>query len=520
MSEEVLINVTPRETRVALVENGVLQELSIERTNHRDLVGNIYKGRVSRILPGIQAAFVDIGLERAAFLHLEDITQFHHSPSNTDSIYNLLYEGQTLLVQVVKEPLGNKGARLTAQITIPSRYVVLLPHSRNLIGISTRISSIDERKRLKTIVLNYMGLTEPTLVTIPSKEGSVMMQAVLPSETSHAAESASKCSYGFIIRTVAEGISEEMLHADMDFLCHLWHDIQEQESNVKAGSLIYKDLSLTLRTIRDLIDSSVAKITVDSFSIFNQLIEFAKKFTPNLVPLIEYYDEAQPLFDRYAIDKAINYALERKVLLKSGGYLIIDQTEAMTTIDVNTGGYVGNRNLEETIVKTNLEAAQAIARQLRLRNLGGIIILDFIDMQNIEHKQQVLRTLEKCLAKDRVKSHISEVSSLGVVQMTRKRARESLAHILCETCPTCGGKGSIKTAATICYEIFRELLRKSRQFETHQLVVLASPEVIERMQVEEADSIAELEELLHRSIRLQVENSYSQEQYDVLPGSS
>jgi ribonuclease G len=381
----ILINVSERETRVAMVENGIVQEVIIERTSHHSLVGNIYKGRVCRVLPGMQAAFVDIGLERAAFLHTSDI----------------LHESQTLLVQVIKEPIGTKGAHLTTQISIPSPYLVFLPYSKNATAISNRIESVEERKRLKEIVLHD----------------------------------------GFIIRTAAEGVKDNLLRADMDFLCRLWKDIREKEAQMPPCSLIYKELSLALRTVRDFRGE---KLQIDSQDTFREVVNFAEKFIPDLVPYIEHYTGEVPLFDLYSIDDEITKALQRKVELKSGGYIVIDETEAMTTIDVNTGAYVGSRNFEETILKTNLEAAEAIGRQLRLRNLGGIIILDFIDMQAPEHRRQVLQALEKCLERDRCKSYISEVSSLGLVQMTRKRSRESLAQQLCETCPTCGGRGTVR----------------------------------------------------------------------------
>lgn len=386
-SLHILINVSERETRVAMVENGILQEVIIERTSRRSLVGNIYKGRVCRVLPGMQAAFVDIGLERAAFLHTSDI----------------LHESQTLLVQVIKEPIGTKGARLTTQISIPSSYLVFLPYSKKVIAFSNRIESVEERKRLKEIVWHD--------------------------------------NYGFIIRTAAEGAKDNLLRADMDFLCRLWKDIKEKEAQMPPCSLIYKELSLALRTIRDFRGS---KLQIDSQDTFREVVNFADKFIPDLVPYIEHYTGEVPLFDLYSIDDEITKALQRKVELKSGGYIVIDETEAMTTIDVNTGAYVGSRNFEETVLKTNLEAAEAIGRQLRLRNLSGIIILDFIDMQAPEHRHQVLQTLEKCLERDQCKSYISEVSSLGLVQMTRKRSRESLAQQLCETCPTCGGRGRVR----------------------------------------------------------------------------
>jgi ribonuclease G len=513
MSEEVLINVTPHETRVAMVENGVLQEVVIERNHQRSVVGNIYKGRVCRVLPGMQAAFVDIGFERAAFLHVSDVVNTQSDANvqenQKQSIEQCLYEGQTLLVQVTKEPLGSKGARLTAEIAIPSRYLVFLPYSSSMIGISSRIESAEERQRLKEIALERMGVLTQAFIEMQAKEETLLTRLVSSSESCE--------QYGFIIRTAAEGAKENLLGADMDFLCQLWKDIREKASKAKPCSLIYQDFSLVLRTIRDLKGSMIEQVKVDSRDTFHEVVNFAKKFLPDLVPLLVHYSGERPIFDLYGIDEEINKALERHVQLKSGGYLVIEQTEAMTTIDVNTGAYVGSRNLEETIFKTNLEAAQAIARQLRLRNLGGIIILDFIDMQEPEHKTQVLRTLEKYLESDHVKSYISEVSSLGLVQMTRKRTRDSLEHLLCETCPTCSGLGSIKTVETVCYDILREILRDAKQFETENILVLASAEVVERMLDEESTHIAELEESIGCSIQFQLETSYSRKRYDIIP---
>jgi ribonuclease G len=516
MSEEILINVTPRETRVAMVENGVLQEVLIERTNKRGLVSNIYKGKICRVLPGMQAAFVDIGLERAAFLHASDILPPHNSERSKSefSINELARDGQTLLVQVIKDPLGTKGARLTTQITIPSRYVVLLPYSLNTVGISTRIEKEFERKRLKDIVLRQMGIAEQPLVEQEITDAETLMMQAVPPVVRKDTEFCD--NYGFIIRTAAEGATEDMIRADMEFLCRLWRDILGRNLMMSPSSLAYEDFSLVIRTIRDLMGTSVEKVRIDSRETYKEILEFATKFVPDLATQIEYYRGERPIFDLYGIEDEITKALERKVQLKSGGYLVIDQTEAMTTIDVNTGAFVGSRNLEETIFKTNLEAAQAIARQLRLRNLGGIIIIDFIDMLDIEHQRQVLRTLEKSLEKDHAKNHISEVSSLGLVQMTRKRTRESLEHVLCESCPICAGRGTIKTIETICYEIFREIIREARQFETQQFLVIASREVTDLMLDEESTSVAELEEFIGRSIRFQVETAYNQEQYDIV----
>ncbi|OUD15354.1 Rne/Rng family ribonuclease [Thioflexithrix psekupsensis] len=532
MSEEILINVTPRETRVAVVENGVLQEVFIERRSKRGLVSNIYKGKVCRVLPGMQAAFVDIGLERAAFLHASDIVLSlnpNESVRKADlSISDLLYEGQHIVVQVIKDPLGTKGARLTTHISIPSRYLVFIPYSANTIGISTRIENEEERRRLKTIVMRQMGMipsdiqnTETLMATEtpnpPKTETSSDNEFVVVQTIEVPANQTAPCGrYGFIIRTAAEGADEAMLVSDMNFLCRLWKDVCEKSDKVQAPALIYEDFSLIFRTIRDLVGSSVEKVRIDSREMYQEVIKFTEKFLTDLTPQISHYPGERPIFDLYSIEDEIGRALERKVQLKSGGYLVIDQTEAMTTIDVNTGAYVGSRNLEETIFKTNLEAAQAIARQLRLRNLGGIIILDFIDMIDAEHRRQVLKTLEKCLEKDHTKSHISEVSSLGLVQMTRKRTRESLEHVLCQTCPTCGGRGTIKTAETVCYEVFREILREARQFENQRFLVIASQEVVDMMTDEESDNVAELEVFIGRPIRFQAEHSYTQEQYDIV----
>ena len=488
MSEEILINVTPRETRVALVENGALQEVYIERARRRGLVGKIYRGKVCRVLPGMQAAFVDIGLERAAFLHASDATPrtaeaVTESNDTVADITRLLHEGQVISVQVIKDPLGTKGARLTMQITIPSRYLVFVPNVAN-VGISQKIEDEQERVRLRDIIQLFMT----------DQDGG-----------------------GYIARTAAEGASSDALRADMLFLSKLWQSVSEAEKDAKSGTVIYDDLPLTIRVMRDMLGDQIEKVRIDSRESYSRAQEFCNQFMPDLNAVIEYYPGERPIFDIYGIEDEIHKALDRKVQLKSGGYLILDQTEAMTTVDVNTGGYVGHRNLEETIFKTNLEAAQSIARQLRLRNLGGIIIIDFIDMSDEEHKRQVLRALQKCLDRDHVKTQITEVSSLGLVEMTRKRTRESLEHVMCETCPTCSGRASLKTAETACYEIFREILRESRQFDTEQLLVLASQEVVDLLLDEESTSLAELEAFIGKPIKFQVESLYTQEQYDVVP---
>ncbi len=485
MSEELLINVTPQETRVAYLENGLLQEVHIERARRRGLVGNVYKGRVNRVLPGMQAAFLDVGLERTAFLHASDLVQKQKAEEGekpADPMIETLHEGQELIVQVVKDPMGSKGARLTTQISIPSRYLVYIPGADH-IGVSQKIEDENERQRLRDCI-------------------------------SHHAEEFD--AGGYIIRTVAEGVDDAAIYSDMQFLQKLWETIKERSKDSASGNLIHEDLPLVMRTMRDLGGTDIEKIRIDSNETFRKVERFASKFIPSLADRIEYYPGERPIFDLYGVEDEIRKALERKVQLKSGGYLIIDQTEAMTTIDVNTGAFVGHRNLEETIFKTNLEAAQAIVRQLRLRNLGGIIIIDFIDMLYPEHRRQVLRALEKNLEKDHARTNISELSSLGLVEMTRKRTRESLEHVLCETCPVCNGRGSLMTAETVCYEIFRELMREARQFDAQEFLVLAAQPIVDMLLDEESTSVAELEEFIGKPIRFQVESEYTQEQFDVV----
>jgi ribonuclease G len=539
LSAELLVNVTPRETRVAVIENGMLQETFIERANRRGLVGNIYKGRVCRVLPGMQAAFVDIGLERAAFLHASDIvgasedpgdeetpdpadTQHIARPNNqqfmseqtrpTKSITDLVHDGQDVLVQVIKDPLGTKGARLTTHISIPSCYLVYMPGA-GTIGVSQRIEDENERARLKSLVEDLIG--RHTGSNAAGRPGNNQNKGNGKSENGSTLTAALNGD-GYIVRTAAEAASEELMLADMDFLAKLWTSVKERTRDAKAPDMVHEDLPLVVRTLRELTGTEIERARVDSRETLHRLIDFTERFVPEMVANIEHYTGDRPIFDLYGVEDEIQKALDRKVQLKSGGHLIIDQTEAMTTIDVNTGAYVGHRNLEETIFKTNLEAAQAIARQLRLRNLGGIIIIDFIDMQSEEHKRQVLRALEKSLDRDHTKTHISDVSALGLVQMTRKRTRESLEHVLCDPCPTCSGRGSIKTADTVCYEIFREILREARQFDTEKLLVIASQEVIDTLVDDESASFAELEAFIGKPITLQVESLYSREHYDVV----
>ncbi|NOZ10771.1 MAG: ribonuclease G [Gammaproteobacteria bacterium] len=491
MSEEILINVSPQETRVAVVENGVLQEVHIERTSSRGLVGNLYKGTVVRILPGMQAAFVDAGLERTAFLHAADIIQEgqsgeggngHGSGGEEKPIDQLLREGQDIVVQVLKDPISTKGARLTTQIAIPARNLVYLPYSNN-IGVSQRIEDDQEREQLRAAVRCAMG---------DQVEG------------------------GYIVRTMAEAVSVEEFKSDILFLNRTWAKIRGQIKSSPSKSLIHEDLSLAMRFMRDLVGGQVEKVRIDSRETFQRAQKFAEELIPEVKGRIEYYPGERPIFDLHSVEDEIQKALGKKVMLKSGGFLIIDQTEAMTTVDVNTGGFVGRRKLEETLYKTNLEAAQTIARQLRLRNIGGIIIIDFIDMQEAEHQRQVMRALEKALAHDHVKTAVTTMSSLGLVEVTRKRSRESLERVLCESCPSCRGRGVLKSSQTVCYEIFREILRELRQFGAKEYQVVASQPVVDLLLDEESESLVKLQEFIGRPIHLQVESQYHQEEFDIV----
>jgi len=487
MPEELLINVTPQETRVATLENGVLNEMYIERRSKETLVGNIIMGRVARVLPGMEAAFVDVGLERAAFLHASDISGAVHVDENGERrqkhIRELLREDQQLLVQVIKNPLGSKGARLTTSLTAPSRYLVYMPGDPS-IGVSAKIEDEAERDRLREIVRGFQEQNDQ--------------------------------ADGYIVRTAAEGVDAVELTRDVEFLKKLWGSIESAIKVANPGDQVYTDLPLVKRTLRDLVGVSVERIRIDSRESFQSAGHFAEKYLPEILPRIEHYPGERPIFDLYGVEDEIQKALERKVQLKSGGHLVFDQTESMTTVDVNTGGFVGHRNLEETIFKTNLEAAQAICRQLRLRNLGGIIIIDFIDMSVDEHKRQVMRAMEKALDRDHAKTQVCEVSTLGLVEMTRKRTRESLEQTLCSECPTCSGRGLLRTAETVCYEISREIIRQVRQFDVKSLTVVASPEVVDLFLDEQSDYFAELELFVEIPIRLQPESMYNRDQYDVV----
>lgn len=482
--QEILINCSPRETRVALLEQGVLEDLHIERAAVRGLVGNVYMGRVLRVLPGMQSAFLDIGLERSAFLHIVDIDQSSEAGSEPLPIEKILTEGQSLMVQVSKDPIGTKGARLTTTISLAGRKLVYLPKDPH-IGVSQRIEDEERREVLRNQITALRPETE---------QG------------------------GYIVRTCAERSAEkEEFLRDMEYLGRLWREITEKSLHRAAPCLLYEDLSLAQRVLRDMVQTETDVILVDNPSVYESLRVFAERFVPGALKRLSLYESDRPLFEVRGIEREIAKALERRVDLSSGGYLVFDQTEAMTTIDVNTGGFVGKRDFSETIFKTNLEAAQMIARQLRLRNLGGIIIIDFIDMTSDENRAAVLSELRRAVSKDHTKLTVSEFTELGLVEMTRKRTRESLAHVLCEPCPVCGGRGEIKTARTVCYEIMRETLREFRQYrEAKSFKVLASQGVIDFFLEDESAALDLLQEMMGKVVTLEVEPSYSQEQYDVV----
>ncbi len=502
MHQEILINWSPQETRVAVVENGAVQEMHVERSLERGIVGNVYLGKVARVLPGMQSAFIDIGLERAAFLHVADLVSSinlrHAEPDeNTKSsdvplqlppIEKQVFEGQTLLVQVIKEPIGTKGARLSTQISLSGRLLVFLPQDKH-IGVSQKIP-VEQRKQLRN------RLQE--LATAAAKD----------SQDSNIG--------GYILRTNAEEAEDAELAEDISYLRKTWGRIQDAAKRLPPKSVIHQDLNLLQRVMRDLVSDQTQSIRLDSQLQFDKLTAFSQEFMPAAAEKLQHYKGERPIFDLFNIDDEIGKALGTRVDLKSGGYLIVDQTEAMTTVDVNTGGYVGARNFDETIFKTNLEAAGAIARQLRLRNLGGIVVLDFIDMTRVEHREAVLAEFKKQLARDRVKTACSDFSSLGLVEMTRKRTRESLAHMLCEPCAVCAGKGIVKTARSVAYDILREILRESRQFNPREFRIIAAPKVIELFLDEESQHLAELSDFIAKPISLQSENAAGQEQYDVV----
>ena len=491
---EILVNVGARETRAALTEEGIVQEIFIERGSRLRRVSSLYKGRVTRVLPGMQAAFVDIGAERTAFLHAADIVRPSleeaelppEAPAEPD-VRRLVSPGDELLVQVIKDPIGSKGARLTTFVTLPARFLVYMPRGVG-VGVSAKIEDETERARLKALV----------------------------TELHEAGQAHAWRSGGYILRTAAQGASAESLRQDMTYLDKLWQHVQRHMAETPPGSLVHEDLPLSLRLLRDELSRGVSRVVVDSADELERMAAFAAEFMPETAARIELHTGTRPIFDLHGIEDEISRALERKVMLRSGGHLVIDQTEAMTTIDVNTGGYVGHRSLEETSFRTNVEAAEAIGRQLRLRNLGGIIIIDFIDMHTESHRRQVRAALERSVVADRAQCRVVSLSPLGLVEMTRKRTRDSLAHLLCEPCPACEGRGFVKTAETVCNEIYREILRQERS-SSRELLVLAHQSVVDRL-LEEAGSaaLAELQGGIGRPIRLQVETLYGVDQFDVV----
>ncbi len=490
MQQDILINWSPQETRVAVVEHGSVQELQVERALERGLVGNVYLGKVARVLPGMQSAFIDIGLDRAAFLHVADLMSSINSrhldtdpvaaPATPLPIEKQLFEGQAMMVQVLKDPIGTKGARLSAQISIAGRLLVFLPQD-NHIGVSQKIpprQREDLRMRLRGLSGDLGG--------------------------------------GFILRTNGEEASDAELSEDIAYLRKTWARIKDAALRMPPASVLHQDLSLLQRVLRDMVVEDTQAIRVDSREQFEKLRAFATEFMPATLPKLQLYAGERPIFDLFNIDEDIGRALGRRVELKSGGYLIIDQTEALTTVDVNTGGFVGARNFDDTVFKTNLEASQAIARQLRLRNLGGIVIVDFIDMIKDNHRDAVLAEFQKQLARDRVKTTVNGFSALGLLEMTRKRTRESLAHQLCEPCSACVGKGVVKTTRSVTYDILREILREARQFNPREFRVVASPKVIESFLDEESQHLAGLSEFIGKPISLQAETAMAQEQYDIV----
>ncbi len=494
MANEIIINVTPWETRVALLEDRILSELYIERTKDRGIMGNIYKGKVIKVLPGMQAAFVDIGLEKAAFLYVSDVyggmedyeelgfqgMEIPSSLNSSSQIEDLLSEGQEILVQVSKEPLGTKGTRITSHITLPGRYLVFMP-TVDHIGVSRRIKDEKERKRLREII-----------------------QSMKPP------------SSGFIVRTASEGASPEEVRNDMEFLLHLWNNIQKKKENSTAPCLIYSDLTIILRVIRDILSPSINRIVIDSREEYENIVSFINTYMPRQKYEIILYQNKEPIFDAYGIEMEIDKILGRKIWLKSGGYIVIDMCEALVAIDVNTGRYVGKRNLSDTILKTNLEAAKEIAYQLRVRNIGGIIIIDFIDMEREGDREKVYQVLEEAIKKDRQKTNIFKISELGLVEMTRKRTRENIARTLGETCPYCDGTGFIKSKTTICYNIFREIEKVSSHLGGNNILVEANPEVAGLLYEEERAAVEELERKLKKKIVIKSKAGFHQEQFNII----
>ncbi|TAN43985.1 MAG: Rne/Rng family ribonuclease [Nitrospirae bacterium] len=501
MSAELVINVTREESRVALLENGQVVELYIERKRDASLVGNIYKGRVLKILPGMQSAFVDIGLEKAAFLYVADIMPemdefysaflgdssdrmdididmpFNQGP-RPSSIDEIIQEGQELIVQVSKDPIGSKGARVTSYVTLPGIYIVLMPNVEH-VGISRRIEDEEVRTQLKVI-----------------------------------ADEIKPKGFGLIMRTASEDATREEIKNDLDFLLLLWENIHKKNEKVSAPTILYNDLDLVFRSVRDFMGHTVERLVIDSSEEYERVKDFVKTYFPRLVDKVELYEDREPIFDSFALELDISRALGRRVWLKSGGYIVIDQTEAMTVIDVNTGKFVGKENLEDTILKTNLEAVKEIAYQIRLRNLGGIIIVDFIDMEKQNNREKVFNAFVEVMKKDRAKNTIYNISELGLIQMTRKRVRESLGRVLCDQCPYCEGKGFIKSPQTIAFEIFRKI-KKMNLPAGSKVTIKASPTVAELLSDEERQTLEELESACKIKLIVKEEFGLHQENYTI-----
>ena len=502
MSAEILINVRPLETRVAYIEAGTLMDLKIERKTSPTLVGTVHRGVVTRVLPGMQAAFVDIGLDKAAFLYVGDIItedvkhffedeeseQKHDNAEDTRPsreikvpIQDLIKEGQHLMVQVAKDPLGTKGARITTHISLPGRGVVYMPYVKHT-GISRKIESEAEKERLKKLI-----------------------QKINPAG-------------GVIVRTASEGASEESLRSDIDYLDRLGKEIQKNYEKKKTAGLVHAELDVELRALRDLMSEQVTTVWVDEVEVYKKVSKFVTQLMPKYRQNIIFYEEKKPLFDLYDIDLEISRAIERKVWLKSGGYIVFDEAEALVVVDVNTGRYVGKKDLEDTILKTNLEAVKEIAHQLRVRNVGGIIIIDFIDMEKLVHREQVMQALEEELKKDRSRTNIMSMSELGLVEMTRKRIRPSLVKTLCQPCSYCDGKGYIKRKNTIANEIFRELEREISLVENAKkpgVIIHCHSEIVDWVYESESETLEALELRLGRSIAFKIEPSYHTEQYEI-----
>ncbi|MFV0438496.1 MAG: ribonuclease E/G [Desulfopila sp.] len=507
MTTEILINSRSFEVRMALVENGVLSEYRLQRPTEKGLMGNIYKGKVVRVLPGMQAAFVDIGLERTGFLYVDDIyiqasltdvdtlevsppvhscdpeEDIHEKASrhrNTVQIENLLQEGQTILVQVSKDPIGTKGARLTCHVTLPCRNLVYIPLTDH-IGVSRKIEDEETRARLKEAI-----------------------------------ESIRPQGAGFIVRTVAENASTGELEADMEFLLHLWEEIQDLEKQASVPALVYEDLDITLRSVRDLFTSDVDRLIIDEEASFHKIEKFVKTFAPELKGKLSLYRGDTPLFEEHGIEVEISRAIEKKVWLRSGGYIIIESTEALSVIDVNTGRFVGKNNLNETIFKTNMEAAIEIAYQLRLRNIGGIIIIDFIDMEDEAHREELFATFKTAVKKDKSRINILKLSEFGLVQMTRKRNSESLYQLMCEPCHYCKGEGMLKSRRTICYEIFRNIHRNAQTAGGNTVTLRVHPRIADMLSKGEELTVAQLEHDTDKRIVIAPAKDMHIEKYEII----